>query len=115
MAHYTWSKAQAHESDYYFNNPKADYGNSYYNRKNVFVMTGNWNLPFGRGQQFAGNVPGWVNQVIGGFMLNGSWTWESGLPFTPSYQLCTQSTRTSTDKGAASAGQAGLVAGKVST
>ncbi|MES2220234.1 MAG: TonB-dependent receptor [Acidobacteriota bacterium] len=88
MAHYTWSKAQAHESDYYFNDPRADYGNSYYNRKNVFVLTGNWNLPFGRGQQFAGNVPGWVNQMIGGFMLNGSWTWESGLPFTPSYQLC---------------------------
>jgi hypothetical protein len=89
MAHYTWSKAKAHESDYYFNDPKADYGNSYYNRKNVFVLTGNWNLPLGRGHSIGGNAPGWVNQAIGGFMLNGDWTWESGLPFTPYYQLCT--------------------------
>jgi len=89
LAHYTWSKAQAHESDYYFNNPKVDYGNSYYNRKNVFVLTGNWNLPFGHNRAFGGNAPGWVNQAIGGFMLNGAWTWESGLPFTPYYSLCT--------------------------
>jgi hypothetical protein len=89
LAHYTWSKARAHESDYYFNDPKADYGNSYYNRQNVFVLTGNWDLPFGHNRAFGGNAPGWVNQVIGGFMLNGAWTWESGLPFTPSYQLCT--------------------------
>ena len=89
MANYTWSKAQAHESDYYFINPKADYGNSYYNRPQAFVLNGNWDLPFGRGHKIGGGSPGWVNQVIGGFLLNGTWTWESGLPFTPSYQLCT--------------------------
>ena len=87
-ANYTWSKARAHESDYYFIDPKADYGNSYYNRPQSFIMTGNWNLPFGRGQAVGGHAPGWVNQVIGGFMLNGDWTWQSGLPFTPAYQLC---------------------------
>ncbi|MGC1869733.1 MAG: TonB-dependent receptor [Acidobacteriaceae bacterium] len=88
MANYTWSKARAHESDYYFINPRADYGNSYYNRPQSFVMNGNWNLPFGRGHKIGGDSPGWVNQIIGGFLLNGTWTWESGLPFTPSYQLC---------------------------
>ncbi len=90
LSHYTWSHALAHESDYFFIDPKADYGNSYYNRRNVFVTAGNWDLPFGRNRAVGGNAPGWVNQIIGGFALNGDLTWEGGLPFTPSYQLCTQ-------------------------
>jgi hypothetical protein len=90
LSHYTWSHAQAHESDYFFMDPKADYGNSYYNRRNVFVATGNWDLPFGRNRVIGGSLPGWVNQIIGGFTLNGTLTWEGGLPFTPSYSLCAE-------------------------
>jgi hypothetical protein len=90
LSHYTWSHARAHESDYFFNDPHADYGNSYYNRTNVFVLTGNWDLPFGHNQAFGSHAPGWVNQAIGGFTINGTETIESGLPFTPSYSLCAQ-------------------------
>src|SRR6202041_3453976 len=90
LSHYTWSHAQAHESDYFFMDPHADYGNSYYNRRNVFVATGNWDLPFGRNRVIGGSVPGWMNQIIGGFTLNGTLTWQGGLPFTPSYSLCTE-------------------------
>lgn len=89
MANYTWSKARAHESDYYFNNQRADYGNSYYNRPQAFILDGNWNLPFGHNQAIGSNAPRWVNQVIGGFALNGDLSWQAGLPFTPSYSLCT--------------------------
>jgi Carboxypeptidase regulatory-like domain len=88
MANYTWSKARAHESDYYFNDPREDYGNSYYNRPQAFILTGNWDLPFGRKKAVGANVPGWVNQLIGGFTLNGTETIQKGLPFTPSYSLC---------------------------
>jgi hypothetical protein len=90
LSHYTWSQARANESDYFFNNSRADWGNSYYNRRNVFVLAGNWDLPFGKNRAIGGNVPGWANEVIGGFMLNGAETWESGIPFTPSYSLCTE-------------------------
>lgn len=90
LSHYTWSQARANESDYFFMDSKADFGNSYYNRRNVFVFTGNWDMPFGKGKAVAANAPGFVNQLIGGFSLNGTWTWEGGLPFTPSYSLCTQ-------------------------
>jgi len=90
LSHYTWSHALAHESDYFFIDPRADYGNSYYNRRNVFVTAGNWDLPFGRNQLIGSNAAGWVNQIIGGFSINGDLTWEGGLPFTPSYQLCAQ-------------------------
>ena len=88
LSHYTWSHARANESDYFFNDSRADYGNSYYNRRNAFVFAGNWDLPFGKGKLLGGNAPGWVNQAIGGFTLNGTVTAETGLPFTPSYSLC---------------------------
>ncbi|MFZ0662907.1 MAG: TonB-dependent receptor [Acidobacteriaceae bacterium] len=90
LSHYTWSQARANESDYFFMDSRADYGNSYYNRRNVFVLTGNWDLPFGKQKAIGGNVPGWVNNVIGGFTLNGTETLESGISFTPSYSLCAQ-------------------------
>ena len=30
----------------------------------------NYTLPFGRGQRFGGNLPGWANQAVGGWKLN---------------------------------------------
>ncbi len=90
LSHYTWSHARANESDYFFNSSRADFGNSYYNRRNAFVLAGNWDLPFGKNKAIGSNARGWVNQAIGGFTLNGTWTWETGLPFTPSYSLCAE-------------------------
>ena len=60
------------ESDYFFMNSRADYGNSYYNRRNAFVLAGNWDLPFGKGKPIGGNLHGWANQIVGGFALNGT-------------------------------------------
>ncbi len=90
LTHYTWSKARAHESDYFFIDPRADYGNSYYNRPQAFVLTGNWDLPVGRGKSFGGNMPRVLNEIVGGFALNGTLTYQSGLPFTPTYSECSQ-------------------------
>jgi hypothetical protein len=88
QANYTWSSAKANESDYFFIDSRADYGNSYYNRRNVFTANANYDLPFGRNQMFGAHASGWVNQLIGGFEANGIVTIESGLPFTPSYAEC---------------------------
>lgn len=88
LAHYTWSRSQTHESYYFAINPRVGWGPSYYNRPNAFVFAGNWDLPFGRNKAIGSGVPGWVNQIIGGFALNGAFTWQSGLPFTPSYTSC---------------------------
>src|SRR5579883_2011315 len=88
LTHYTWSRALAHESYYFAINPRVGWGPSYYNRPNAFVFAGNWDLPFGRNKAIGSGAPGWVNQIIGGFALNGALTWEQGLPFTPSYTNC---------------------------
>lgn len=90
QANYTWSHAQAHESDYYFIDPKVDYGNSYYNRRNQFNAFGVWDMPFGRHHAIGGGAPAWVSQLIAGWELSGNVVAETGLPFTPSYSLCTQ-------------------------
>jgi hypothetical protein len=40
-----------------------------------------YELPFGRGRAFGSGVPGWANQVIGGWEFTGIFTARSGLPF----------------------------------
>ena len=80
LSHYTWSRAMAHESYYFFIDPKVGYGSSYYNRRNAFVFAGNYDLPFGKGKLIGGDVKGWVNEIIGGFSLNGNVAIQGGLP-----------------------------------
>jgi hypothetical protein len=87
LSHYTWSRAMAHESYYFFIDPRVGYGSSYYNRRNAFVFAGNYDLPFGKGKMIGSNVKGWVNEIIGGFALNGNVSIQSGLPYTPGYAL----------------------------
>jgi hypothetical protein len=86
LSHYTWSKALTHESYYFFIDPRIGKGPSYYNRPQVFVFAGNYDLPFGKGRKFGSNTSPWVSRLIGGFSLNGSFTWQDGLPWTPGYQ-----------------------------
>jgi len=86
LSHFTWSKALTHESYYFFIDPRVGYGPSYYNRPKVFVFAGNYDLPFGRGKTIAGNASPWASRLIGGFHLNGTLTWQDGLPWTPGYQ-----------------------------
>ena len=43
----------------------------------------NWvaDLPFGHGRAIGSGVPGWLNQIIGGWQYSGIFRWTSGLPF----------------------------------
>jgi hypothetical protein len=43
-----------------------------------FVIAGIYELPFGKGKSMAANVPGVVNQIIGGWQLNWDVTYQSG-------------------------------------
>jgi hypothetical protein len=43
-----------------------------------FVANANYNLPFGRGQKFGGDVAGWMNAAIGGWKLNTIVSVQSG-------------------------------------
>jgi hypothetical protein len=85
LTHYTWSHDIDHESYEFLINPKIGRGNSYYNRRQAWVFAGNYDLPFGQQKLIGSSVPGWMNEIIGGFQLNASLTLDGGLPFTPCY------------------------------
>jgi hypothetical protein len=88
LSHYTWSKGLNYDSDYYAIDPRLNYGPSNTDRKHVFVLTNLFELPLGRGKILFGNVSSIAQHIIGGWSLNGTTTWESGLPFSPSYSGC---------------------------
>jgi hypothetical protein len=46
------------------------------------VMSALYELPFGRGKHWGGDVPKWADYVIGGWQLNGIYTLQGGLPFS---------------------------------
>ena len=88
LANYTWSRALNYNSTYFMQDPSVEYGPNDTNRTQVFTMSGSWALPVGKGKMLLGNAPSVVNELIGGWQLNGNTTWESGLPFTPTYFEC---------------------------
>jgi hypothetical protein len=88
LAHYTWSKSLDYDGTYYNIDPRVSYGPDDFNRKHVFVLSEVYELPFGRGKQFMSNANRIVDLLIGGFQINSTTNWSSGLPFSPSYQQC---------------------------
>jgi hypothetical protein len=87
-ANYTWSKAMNYNSTYFAWNPKVEYGPNDINRSQLFVLNGLWELPVGKGKMLLGNSNRLLDEVVGGWQLAGTTTWESGLPFTPTYAEC---------------------------
>ena len=63
----------------------ADYGNVVFNRRNRFVGTFEYDLPYGRGQRFGGTINPVVNLALGGWSIAGIDLWQSGPFLTPSF------------------------------
>lgn len=47
-----------------------------------FVLTGSYQLPFGRGAKFLSGAHGFVNAIVGGWTLNAIYMIESGAPLS---------------------------------
>jgi Carboxypeptidase regulatory-like domain len=58
-------------------------GNSDFDVRHILVLSWSYELPFGRGKQFAGNADGVIQAVIGGWQLNSIDNFQTGSPFTP--------------------------------
>ena len=63
-------------------NWRNERGLSDFDRTHVITTNFVYELPVGRGKPFFGTVPGVVNQVIGGWSVNGLYTYMSGEPFS---------------------------------
>ena len=90
VAHYTWAKNLTHDGGYYNIDPQVNYGPDDFNRKHVFSISSVYELPFGKGKRFMGNAGRALNLIIGGFQLNTTINWSSGLPWSASYNQCGQ-------------------------
>jgi hypothetical protein len=56
-------------------------GNSDFDVRHAISMNAIYELPFGHGKAFASTVPGWANQIIGGWLVSGIMSWRTGLAF----------------------------------
>ena len=74
--------------------PAANYGANSNYRNHVFIFTQVYQLPFGKGKKWGGNVGRAGDLLIGGWELNGTTNFSSGLPFTPSLSSCHASSDT---------------------
>jgi len=57
-------------------------GNSDFDVTHLFSANGVYDLPFGRGRWLGRSVPGWANQIIGGWQLGTIFTAHSGFAFS---------------------------------
>jgi hypothetical protein len=64
-------------------NPKLDYGLATTDVRNLAVINGTYELPFGAGKHFAAATDGWRQKLIAGWSTSAVVTLQSGLPFTP--------------------------------
>ena len=62
--------------------PRANYGASNFDVRNMFKAYGLYDLPFGRGRKFLNNSK-FADEVVGGWTLSLTWLGQGGNPFTP--------------------------------
>jgi Carboxypeptidase regulatory-like domain len=62
--------------------PERDYGLSDFDVDHRLVGSFVYNLPFGNGEKFASDATGAKNAAIGGWQVNGIYTWQRGFPLT---------------------------------
>lgn len=63
-------------------NPKLDYGRSDFDVNHRFVTNFVYDLPFGRGKRFGGNVNKAADALLGGWRAGGIVTLQKGFPFS---------------------------------
>jgi Carboxypeptidase regulatory-like domain/TonB dependent receptor len=94
QASYTFQHASNDDPNYYNIDPRVMYGPNNNYRNQTLIFTHTYELPFGKGKKYAGDVGRAADLLIGGWALNGAWNFSSGLPFTPSLSSCSPSSDT---------------------
>jgi hypothetical protein len=81
---YYGSGGVASEGAYWANayNPEANYGYAFFDARHNFVLSANYELPFGQGRRWASSAPAVLDAIIGGWRLSGIFQARSGFPVT---------------------------------
>ncbi|MBI1792535.1 MAG: TonB-dependent receptor [Acidobacteria bacterium] len=94
-----FSKGYGVTANYTYQVAKQDSGDSFtflYNRAlgwgdkdwlshHTMVIAQNWDVPYGKGRQFGGQIGRLPDAVLGGWAFNAISTFYGGLPFTPGF------------------------------
>jgi Carboxypeptidase regulatory-like domain/TonB dependent receptor len=88
LTHYTYSHADNYDSNYYAISHPISWGPVDFSRNHVWVINTVYELPFGKGKPYLGDVSKGLNYVVGGWQLSNTTNWSSGLPWTPSFGEC---------------------------
>jgi hypothetical protein len=62
--------------------PARDHGLSSFDVAHRFVASFVWNLPFGKGEKWAGDATGLKQALIGGWQINGIYLLQGGMPLS---------------------------------
>ena len=62
--------------------PRECRANSDFDVRNYITVDADYELPVGRGKQFANTVPSWGNEIIGGWSISGISIWHGGYPWS---------------------------------
>jgi len=60
--------------------PDLEYGFSDFDMRHQFNGYWTYELPWGKGRRFGGDMPGWLNQIVGGWQVSGILRMNSGVP-----------------------------------
>jgi hypothetical protein len=88
LASYTWSKSLDIQSEGQSGSIetiydlKRDWGPSDFNRTNLFVFNGIYQLPFGKGKTYLSSANEFVSTLLGNWNVGGIITLDSGRPFS---------------------------------
>jgi hypothetical protein len=82
--------------------PRFDWGDADFDIRNVFHLSGGYELPFGKGKMFAANAGKLENAFVGGWSINSIVTLQGGQPLSIS---CPSSTTSGTNCNAILTGQ----------
>jgi hypothetical protein len=101
LMNYTWSKCRTDAADQLNGTaigyrapglgPAIDYGPCDSDIRQVFHYSGGYDLPFGKGRRFLSASHGMLDQVAGGWRVNGILTLQDGQPFTIPCDITTAS------------------------
>lgn len=87
MASYTWQKSMDWSSDSFgrgfpnFYNLASNWGPSTYSLKNMFVLSGVYALPVGRGKRFLSSPNSFAQSILGNWNVGTIVTLNAGAPF----------------------------------
>jgi hypothetical protein len=86
-AYYTYAKTYDNDGSYQPDLTQG-WGRQDNNRDNVLILTSLYELPFGKGKHFLGNIGRGADMVLGGWQWNATMIIGSGLPYSPGYNEC---------------------------